>query len=74
MNFISHTQNELRDFNIIDGSEYFIEYLNKDYFNGEENIERTKAKALINDGQILFVVPDPYGMERFISEVKVLSL
>lgn len=73
MNFISHTQNELRNLNITDGSEYFIEYLNKDYFNGEENIERTKAKALINDGQILFVVPDPYGMERFISEVKVLS-
>ncbi len=73
MNFISHTQNELRNLNITDGSEYFIEYLNKDYFNGEETIERTKAKALINDGQILFVVPDPYGMERFISEVKVLS-
>lgn len=73
MSFIFHTQNELRNLNITDGSEYFIEYLNKDYFNGEENIERTKAKALINDGQILFVVPDPYGMERFISEVKVLS-
>ncbi len=73
MNFISHTQNELRNLNITDGSEYFIEYLNKDYFNGEETIERTKAKALINDGQILFVVSDPYGMERFISEVKVLS-
>mgnify|MGYP001611590516 FL=1 len=73
MNFISHTQNELRNLNITDSSEYFIEYLNKDYFNGEETIERTKAKALINDGQILFVVPDPYGMERFISEVKVLS-
>lgn len=73
MNFISHTQNELRNLNITDGSEYFIEYLNKDYFNGEETIERTKAKALTNDGQILFVVPDPYGMERFISDVKVLS-
>lgn len=73
MNFISHTQNELRNLNITDGSEYFIEYLNKDYFNSEETIERTKGKALINDGQILFVVPDPYGMERFISEVKVLS-
>ena len=73
MNFISHTQNELRNLNITDGSEYFIEYLNKDYFNGEETTERTKAKALINDGQILFVVPDPYGMGRFISDVKVLS-
>ena len=51
MNFISHTQNELKNLDITDGSEYFIEYLNKDYFNGEETIERTKAKALINDGQ-----------------------
>lgn len=73
MNFVSHTQTELKDLNIIDANEYLIEYLNKDYFNGEETIERNKAKALINDGQILFIVPDPYGMERFISEVKVLS-
>jgi hypothetical protein len=72
MSFISHTQNELKNLNIIDGNEYLIEYLNKDYFNGEETIERTKAKALINDEQILFIVPDPYGMERFITEVKVL--
>lgn len=73
MSFIPHTQNELKNLNIIDGNEYLIEYLNKDYFNGEETIERTKAKALINEEQILFIVPDPYGMERFITEVKVLS-
>ena len=72
MNFISNTQEELKLLNIIDGNEYLIEYKNKDYFNGEETIEKTKAKALINDNQILFIVPDPYGMDRFISEVKVL--
>ena len=72
MNFTSNTQEELQLLNIIDGNEYLIEYKNKDYFNGEETIEKTKAKALINNGQILFIVPDPYGMDRFISEVKVL--
>ena len=72
MNFIPNTQEELQLINIIDGNEYLIEYKNKDYFNGEETIEKTKAKALINNGQILFIVPDPYGLDRFISEVKVL--
>lgn len=46
----------------------------KYYFNGEETIEMAKAKALVNDGQILFLVPDPYGMNRFITEVKVVDL
>ena len=72
MNFISNTQEELKLLNIIDGNEYLIEYKNKDYFNGEETIEKTKAKALINDNQILFIVPDQYGMDRFISDVKIL--
>ena len=73
MNFTSNTQEELQELNIIDGNEYLIEYKNKDYFNGEETIEKTKAKALINNGQILFIVPDPYGMDRFISEVRILQ-
>lgn len=73
MKFTSNTQEELQLLNIIDGNEYLIEYKNKDYFNGEETIERTKAKALINNNQILFIVPDPYGMDRFISDVKILQ-
>ena len=73
MNFIHNTQEELKLLNIVDGNEYLIEYKNKDYFNGEETIEKTKAKALINNDQILFIVPDPYGMDRFISEVKILQ-
>lgn len=72
MNFISNTQDELKKLNIIDGNEYLIEYKNKDYFNGEETIEKAKAKALINDNQILFIVPDPYGMDRFINEVRII--
>ena len=73
MNFTPNTQEGLQLINIIDGNEYLIEYKNKDYFNGEETIEKTKAKALINDNQILFIVPDPYGMDRFISDVKILQ-
>ena len=73
MNFTSNTQEELQLLNIIDGNEYLIEYKNKDYFNSEETIERTKAKALINNNQILFIVPDPYGIDRFISDVKILQ-
>ncbi|MBP6714209.1 MAG: hypothetical protein KA157_09755 [Aliarcobacter sp.] len=73
MNFKANTQEELKKLNIQDGSEYFVEYKNKDYFNGEETIEKAKGKAILNDGVISFIIPDPMGMERFISEVRVLN-
>ena len=73
MNFKASTQEELKKLNIQEGSEYLVEYKNKDYFNGEETIEKAKAKAIINDGVISFIIPDPMGMERFISEVRVLN-
>lgn len=73
MNFKANTQEELKKLNIQDGSEYLVEYKNKDYFNGEETIEKAKAKAIVNDGVISFIIPDPMGMERFISEVRVLN-
>ena len=73
MNFKANTQEELKRLNIQDGSEYLVEYKNKDYFNGEETIEKAKAKAFVNDGVISFIIPDPMGMERFISEVRVLN-
>ena len=73
MNFKANTQEELKRLNIQDGSEYLVEYKNKDYFNGEETIEKAKGKAILNDGVISFIIPDPMGMERFISEVRVLN-
>ena len=73
MNFKVNTQEELKKLNIQDGREYLVEYKNKDYFNGEETIEKAKAKAILNDGVISFIIPDPMGMERFISEVRVLN-
>ena len=47
--------------------------MNKDYFNGEETLERTSATAIINEGKITFVVPDPYGMDRFIDKVRIIK-
>ena len=73
MKFKANTQEELKKLNIQEGSEYLVEYKNKDYFNGEETIEKAKAKAILNDGVISFIIPDPMGMERFISEVRVLN-
>lgn len=73
MSFKANTQEELKQLNIQDGNEYLVEYKNKDYFNGEETIERAKAKDIINDEVISFIVPDPMGMEKFISEVKILG-
>ena len=73
MIFIANTQEELKQFNIQENQEYLVEYKNKDYFNGEETIEKAMAKAIINDGLISFIIKDPMGMERFVSEVKVLG-
>ncbi len=73
MNFKLTSQEELKALNIKEEQEYLVEYKNKDYFNGEETIEKARAKAIINDGIISFIVPDPMGMERFVSEVRVLN-
>ena len=73
MNFKANTQEELKALNIKEGNEYLVEYKNKDYFNGEETIEKARAKVIINDEVISFIIPDPMGMERFISEVRIIN-
>ncbi len=73
MIFIATTQEELKQLNIQENQEFLVEYKNKDYFNGEETIEKATAKAIINDGLISFIIKDPMGMEKFISEVKILG-
>ena len=56
-----------------DGKYYDIEYPNKDYYNGEEVIEKTNAKAIVNeDGEVVFLVIDPYGMEEYITNVRLV--
>ena len=73
MDFKPHTQDELRSLGIVENGTYTIEYLNKDYFNGEETLERSTAAAIINEGVIMFVVSDPYGMDKFINNARVIK-
>jgi len=73
MAFIANTQEELKQLDIKEDTEYLIEYKNKDYFNSEETIEKEKATAIINDGVITFIVKDPMGMEKYVTEVKVIK-
>jgi hypothetical protein len=74
MNFNPQNQNQLKALNIQNEKEYKIQYLNRDYFNGNENIETTIAKAIIDDfGTISFLVKDDYGMDKFIKDVIILD-
>ena len=74
MNFIPNTQEELKKSRIIEDNYYQIKYLNRDYFNGDENIEKTKAKAIIDEkGDISFLIQDDYGMDKFIKDAILLK-
>ena len=73
MAFIPHTQAELQKQNITQGNPYKIEYLNKDYYNGEETIEKGTATALLSEGNIYFSVVDPYGMDKMVMQVRILE-
>ena len=73
MAFVAHTQEELKGLNIQTDKRYLIQYANKDYFNGEETIEIGKATATHTDGNIYFVVVDPYGMDKLVMQVRVVG-
>ncbi|WP_108061360.1 hypothetical protein [Poseidonibacter lekithochrous] len=73
MNFVKNTQEELKKLNIKNDEQYTIQYLNRDYFNGDENIEKTLAKAIVDEkNEISFLVQDDYGMDKFIKDAKVI--
>ena len=72
MAFIAQTQEELKTLNIIAGESYSIEYQNKDYYNGEETIEKGNGIAILANGNIYFNVTDPYGMDKLIMKARVL--
>jgi hypothetical protein len=71
--FKPHTQEELKKLGVTEGKTCVIEYLDKDYFNGEETLERSRAVAIMNNGKISFIVSDPYGMDKFINNAKVIK-
>ncbi|AXH14737.1 hypothetical protein [Malaciobacter mytili] len=73
MQFIPHTQEELKSMDINEEKIYTIQYLERDYFNGENRIELGKAKAIIGENEIVFVVTDSYGMDKFIKEARVIK-
>ena len=73
MAFIPHTQEELKNLNVIAGESYIVQYLNKDYYNGEETIEKGSATAIVTNDNIYFNVTDPYGMDKLIMKARVLS-
>lgn len=72
MDFVPHTKKELQALEIANGEKYTIEYINKDYFNGEETLEKAEATAVVDGETISFIVADPYGMDRFITAVRVV--
>ncbi len=73
MSFSPQTQEELKRIDIQADKTYLIQYINKDYYNGEETIEIGKATATITDGDVYFTVVDPYGMEKLVMQVKVIG-
>ena len=73
MNFIPHTQEQLKAMRIKDGEHFLIQYKNKDYYNSEETIEKGKGVAVGNNGNIYFSVTDPYGMDKLVMEAKILE-
>ena len=72
MIFKPHTQDELKQLNIIENEKYNIEYLDKDYFNGDETLVKTTATSIINNGIYSFIIVDDYGMDKFISNVRIV--
>ena len=73
MNFIPYTQEELQELGIKENNTYTILYQNKDYFNGETTMEKTNGVAVFNKDKILFLVTDPYGMDKFIDNVRIVG-
>lgn len=71
MSFRSQSQEELQSLGLEDGKTYQVEYLNRDYFNGDVTIEKSDAKAMFKDGEYMFVIIDPYGMDKIVKEVRV---
>lgn len=74
MNFKPQSQTELKKLNIQDSQTYMIEFINRDYFNGVEELEKKQAKAIIDDkNEISFLIIDDFGMDKFIKDVRVIN-
>ncbi|RXJ88207.1 hypothetical protein [Arcobacter sp. CECT 8985] len=73
MDFIPHTQEELKNIDIKEDEIYTIQYEHRDYYNAEIRTAIGKAKAVISNNEIIFIVTDDYGMDKFIREARVIK-
>lgn len=74
MGFTAHTKEELEQLNLDSEKTYTIQYMNRDYFNGEESVEiATNAKVIVEGNEYIFVITDPYGMDKYIKEARVIK-
>lgn len=73
MEFIPHTQTELKNMNIKEDEIYTIQYQERDYYNAENRVELGKGKAVISDNEIVFIIHDSMGMDKFIKEARIIK-
>lgn len=74
MSFKPHTKEELDELQLDVNQTYTIQYMNRDYFNAQESIEIVKnAKVILQGNEYIFIVTDPYGMDKYIKEVRVIQ-
>lgn len=71
MAFVPHTQLQLKALRVAEGERYHIDYVNKDYFNGEETIEKGIGTAVPSAEGFYFNVVDPHGMEKLVMQVRI---
>lgn len=74
MNFQVDSQERLQQLQVQAGKTYLIEYINKDYYNGDESIEKGNGVAFKSGTNIYFNVTDPYGMDKMVMNVRVLEV
>lgn len=72
MNFVAHTQEELKNLNLLDREIYTIQYMNRSDISSDEIMQVSKAQVLTQNDQFVFKVSNEVGINQFIKEVKVI--
>lgn len=74
MGFKPHTKEELDQLNLDTDKTYTIQFINRDYFNAQESIEIVNNAKVFKQGEeYIFIVTDPYGMDKYIKEARVIQ-
>lgn len=72
MNFVAHTQKELKNLNLEDREIYTIQYMTRCNTSADEIMQVSKAQVLTQNEQFVFKVSNEEGINQFIKEVKVI--